>query len=132
LALEKQNTRYPKNCMLSGIKKNEITINDIFQRCSHLRFEEKNIFSEHYVEGVFLQEDSKEWEEILSDILGPAIKRAGEKATESFLDLTIKYGGIQDDQTLFYKKFKENSIIAMIWPWKDNNQATLKIVRFEE
>jgi len=109
-----------------------MNIEDILQRCSHLKFEEKNVISQDYVEWDFLQDDSKELEKILSDILGPVVKRAGEEVTQSYLDLTIKYGGILDEQTLYYKEFEKNSIIAMIWPWKDKNQATLKIVCFHE
>ena len=109
-----------------------MNINDILQRCNHLKIEGKNVISEDFVEWEFLQDDSKELEKILSNILGPAAKRAGEEVTQSYLDLTIKCGGILDDQILFYKKFEENSIIAMIWPWKDKNQATLKIACFNE
>jgi len=109
-----------------------MNIKDILQRCSHIKIEEKNVISNDHVEWEFLQDVSEELEKILSNILGPATKRAGKEVKQSYLDLTIKYGGILDDQTLFYKKFEKNSIIAMIWPWKDNNQATLKIVCFKE
>jgi len=109
-----------------------MNVSDILQRCSHLKIENKNDISKDFVERVFLKNELKDWEKILSDLLGPAAKPAGEKTTEAFLDLTIKYGGILDDQTLFYKKFEDSSIIAMIWPWKDNNQVTLKLACFKE
>ncbi len=109
-----------------------MTVNDILQRCSHLKVEKKCDISEDYVERVFLRKNIEQWEEILTDILGPAVKKDGEKTTQLFFDLTINYGGILEDQTLFYKKFEENSVIAMFWPWKDNHQVTLKIACFKE
>lgn len=109
-----------------------MNISDILQRCSHLKIEGKNDISEDYIERVLLRKDAERWEKVLLDILGPVAKRAGEKTTQHHLDLTINYGGLLDDQTLYYKKFDENSVIAMIWPWKDNNQITLKIACFKE
>jgi len=61
-----------------------------------------------------------------------ARQAVGRKTTQFFSDLTINYGGLQDDQVLFYRKCEENSMIAMLWPWKDNNQVTLKIACFKE
>ena len=104
-----------------------MNVRDVLQRCSHLKIEEKNDISKDYAERVFLKEDFQEWEKVLTDLLGPAVKRAGEKTTQAFSQLTIDYGGLLDDQILYYKQFKDTSLIAMFWPWKDNNQVTLKI-----
>ena len=73
-----------------------------------------------------------EWERILEDIFGPPVKKAGENVSPESLVLTIDYGGLQDDQILYYKKFDDQSLIAMLWPWKDNFQLTLKIASFSE
>jgi len=109
-----------------------MNVSDILQRCSHLKIDRKHDISEDYVERVFFKKDIGQWKEILGDILGPAVKQAGAKTTQSLFDLTAHYGGLMDDQTLFYKKFDDNSVIAMFWPWKDNNQITLKIACFKE
>jgi len=104
-----------------------MNVSDVLQRCDHLKVEGKNDISEDYVERVFLKEDLEKWEEILTDLLGPAVKRAGEETTLSFSELTIDYGGLLDDQILYYKEFEDTSLIVMFWPWKDDNQVTLKI-----
>ena len=109
-----------------------MNIHDILQLCSQFETEREHDISQDFVERVFFAKDIKKWENVLSDILGPAVKKAGDKTTQNYFDLTINYGGILDSQTLFYKKFKEHSIIAMFWPWRDNNQVTLKIARFKE
>ena len=105
-----------------------MNVSDVLQRINHLNIEEKNDISEDYAERVFLRKDLGKWEKILTDLLGPAFKRAGEETTQAFSDLTIDYGGLLDDQVLYYKKFKNTSLIAMFWPWKDNSQVTLKVI----
>ena len=110
-----------------------MTVQEILQRCSHLRVEGVGTdIAEDYIERRILVKDLDHWEEILTDILGPPVKKAGEETTDDFLNLTFNYGGIQDDQTLFYKKFNGKSVIAMFWPWKDQNEVTVKIASFEE
>ena len=104
-----------------------MNVSDVLQRCDHLKVEGKNDISEDYVERVFLKEDLEKWEEIVTDLLGPAVKRAGEETALSFSELTIDYGGLLDDQILYYKEFEDTSLIVMFWPWKDDNQVTLKI-----
>ena len=109
-----------------------MNINDILQRCGHLTIKGGCDISEDYVEREILAKEIDQWEKILTEILGPPAKKAGEETTPSFFNLTIGYGGLLDDQTLFYKKFDERSMIAMFWPWKDKSQVTLKIACFKE
>ena len=109
-----------------------MNVSEILKRCSHLTVEGECDISEDFVERVFFKKDIGAWEKVLTDILGPALKKAGEVPTQLFCDLTVNYGGILDDQTLFYKKFEGYAIIAVFWPWKDNNQVTLKIACIKE
>jgi hypothetical protein len=109
-----------------------MNVKDILERCSHLKVEKGYDISEDYAEREILVKDMEQWEKILTDILGPPVKKAGDKTTQFFFNLTVDYGGIMDDQTLFYKKFDGRSMIAMFWPWKDHNEVTLKIACFKE
>ena len=38
-------------------------------------------------------------------------------------------GGIMPGQTLYYKTIGTDSILAMLWPWKDGQRTTLKIIQ---
>ena len=93
----------------------------------HLRVNEKRTSSPGYEEWVIYAEDLSKWNRILSDILGPAVKPKGEKATQEAFALTVKYGGILEDQILYHKKFGNMSVIAMLWPWKNNVHVTIKM-----
>ena len=109
-----------------------MTIDEILERCSHLNVKEKRVSSIDYREWIIYQQDIDQWNEILVGILGLPVKPAGEKTTLKHFSLAVNYGGLFDKQTLFYRKFEEQSIIVMFWPWRDNIYITLKIINIIE
>ena len=96
----------------------------------HLRVNEKRTSAPDYEEWVIYAEDLGQWNRILSDLLGPALKPKGEKTTQEAFALTVKHGGVLEDQTLYHKKFDGTSVIAMLWPWKNNVHVTVKMASF--
>lgn len=109
-----------------------VTISEILEQCGRLKTEEERVSSNDYDERVIFADEVDQWGKVLTDVLGPALKPAGQKTTPRDFALTVNYGGVFDDQTLFYKKFGEGSVIAMFWPWKNEIHVTLKIVCFQE
>lgn len=39
------------------------------------------------------------------------------------------FGGIMPGQTLYFWNKVQDTIFAMLWPWKDGNRTTLKIIK---
>ena len=109
-----------------------VTIGEILKQCSQLKVEEERVSSNDYDERVIFANEIDQWGKVFADVLGQAMKPAGQKTTPQDFALTVNYGGVLDDQTLFYKKFKERSILAMFWPWKNKIHVTLKIACFQE
>jgi len=109
-----------------------VTIIDILEKCGQLKVEEKRVSSSGYCEQIIFAEEIDQWNKMLTDILGPAVKPAGQKTTPQYFAMTVDYGGIFDNQTLFYKKFENKSFIAMLWPWKNKIHVTLIIACFQE
>jgi len=109
-----------------------MTIDEILKQCDQLKTEEKRVSSNVYDERVIYVDEIDQWSQVLAESLGPAVKPAGQKTTPQDFALTVNYGGIFDDQTLFYKKFEEKSILAMFWPWKNKIHVTLKVACFQE
>ncbi|MCK4809874.1 MAG: hypothetical protein KAS99_02930 [Candidatus Omnitrophica bacterium] len=109
-----------------------MTLNEINEKFNHLEISEKRDMSDDYTELVFYTKDLDEWNKIFIDTLGPAIKPPGIKASDNDMALTRDYGGIQDNQTLFKKEFESVVIIAMLWPWQDNEHITLKMALLKE
>ena len=109
-----------------------VTISEILKKCDQLKVEEERVSSSGYTEQVIFADEIDQWNKVLTGVLGPAVKPAGQKTTPQYFALTVNFGGLFDDQTLFYKKFKEKSILAIFWPWKNKIHVTLKIASFQE
>ena len=104
-----------------------MTLREIIEKCSALGVCEERCITDEYGELVFYNREIDEWDKILADIFGHAIKPAGVSPSKDDLHLTKDYGGIWIDQTLFKKDFDDVTMIAMFWPWKDDIHTTLKV-----
>ncbi len=102
-------------------------LDQILSQCSHLKVCETRTNSDVYKELVFLNQESGQWDQVLSEVLGPAVKPAGTPPSQEYSEMTEQYGGIYDDQVLYFKKFEQVTILAMLWPWQDGSHTTLKI-----
>lgn len=105
-----------------------MTIKEILNKCGELEVREKRSISDEYGEIVFYNKDIDEWSKVFTGILGEAIKPAGVKPASEHLALTKDFGGIYENQTMFKKNFEGADIMAMFWPWQDNEHITLKVV----
>ena len=102
---------------------------EILERCKDLKVFEKRTVSDEYAELVFCNEDMEKLNKILTDVLGPAIKPKDMQPTDEHLQLTEDYGGGRANQTLFKKERDGALVIAMLWPWSDEEHTTLKVAR---
>ncbi len=108
-----------------------MTLKEIAERFEKLAIYEQRRLSDNYNELVFYSKESDKWQEVLSGILGPAVKPVGAKPSSASLALTKDYGGIHSDQTLFKGEFGSVTVVAMLWPWQDATHTTLKIILLE-
>lgn len=108
------------------------TLREIVERCSVLEVEERRHEDETYCELVFYNRDIDAWRTVFSEALGPPVKPAGQKPTKEILPLTQAYGGIRTGQTLFVREFEDVTVIAMFWPWEDDEHTTLKMGLLEK
>lgn len=115
-----------------SLQRDMVTISEIIKQCGPLKIEEERVSSIDYDERVIMVDEIDQWSKGLTNVLDPALKPAGRKTTPQDFALTVHYGGLFDDQTLFYKKLEEQSVIATFWPWKNKIHVTLKIVCFQE
>ncbi|MCQ9208736.1 MAG: hypothetical protein NG712_05090 [Omnitrophica bacterium] len=102
-------------------------LKQLIERFNNLSVDEERTISDEYVELVFFTKDTDQWNKVLTDILGPALKPKGQQPTEGDLKLTEDCGGVHDNQTLFKKEVEGALVIAMFWPWLDGMFTTLKI-----
>ena len=104
-----------------------MTLKEIIEKCGTLPTCEERCIGDEFCEIVFYSKDTDEWNKIVADFLGHAIKPAGMEPTEDDRYLTRDYGGTWPNQTVFKKDFGDVTVIAMFWPWQDGIHTTLKI-----
>lgn len=104
-----------------------MTLKEVMDKFVGLNITETRTITDNYCEVVFCTKDTAQWEKILAETLGPAIKPPKTKPGKDELRMAEYYGGIRNGQTLFRKDFDDISIIALLWPWQDNTCTTLKL-----
>ena len=109
-----------------------MAIKELFSKVSHLELYQNRVQTDDYLEIVFYNRDSSDWQQVLTDMLGDARKHAGVSPDAGDLDLTRQTGGIRIEQTLFEKKTGDLTVIAKFWPWKDGLHTTLKMALLRE
>lgn len=102
-------------------------LKEIADKCRALKVYEIRKQTDDYLEYVIFTKDIKEWEGVMSGILGEAVKKAGEMPSMKDMGLCNRYGSILKEQVLFRKEFLDLTVIAMFWPWKNNQYTTLKM-----
>ncbi len=103
----------------------QMDIAKIVTQLEELGIQERRSIRDDYNELVLL--NTPALLKTLTDIFGPAVKKPGEKPSNKMAELTRNYGGIWDNQALFKKDSQNGTIIAMFWPWNDEEHVTLKI-----
>lgn len=104
-----------------------MTINKILERLSVLDVKKKRSQEENYLELVFFKKDINAWERELKEIMGQAKKPFRVKPSAEHDKLAKPYGGIRANQALYQKSFHAYDVIAMIWPWGNGQNMTLKL-----
>ncbi|MFC1708803.1 hypothetical protein ACFL2J_01910 [Candidatus Omnitrophota bacterium] len=105
-----------------------MTLKEILDKCGSLEIAQRRSIEDENAEIVVYNKDISEWDKLLTDILGAAIKPAGVEPSEDYTALAKDHGGIYKKQTLYKKDFDSGSVMAMFWPWQDNIRTTLKMI----
>ena len=65
---------------------------------------------------------------ILGKYFGVPLKPPAQSPTAEMKEVARPCGGIREDQTLYYSERKGKFEFAALWPWKDGEHVTLKIL----
>lgn len=108
-------------------KEMAVTLNDIMTACDSLKRSEVRTIQGDQADLVVDNTDLSDWQEKLIGFLGQPNKQPGTRPDATAKALSKPFGGIQKEQTLFSKLFYNHCIIAMFWPWQNNQYTTLKL-----
>jgi hypothetical protein len=101
---------------------------ELLEQCRHLDVAERRMLEKDYVEVVFYKKDLSDWEKVFASYLGAPAKPPGNRSSLYDRHVTRQSGGIETNQTLYRKEFDSQSLIAMFWPWGDDEHVTLKML----
>jgi len=69
---------------------------------------------------------------IFQKFFGEDFKAPGEDPTTEDKRHSARWGGIREDQTLYYHESEGSRQCAMLWPWSDGYRVTVRIANFKE
>ena len=106
-----------------------MNFNELTGALKNIPFDEKRKEFEGYFEFVLLKQELLRLYPVLEKYFGVPFKPAGVAPSRKAQDYAKQYGGIQKQQTLYYRERAGLSSCAMVWPWNDGSRATVKIAQ---
>jgi hypothetical protein len=110
-------------------RKQCMTYLEFLREVRALSFEQVRTDTDEFLEAVITVDRLDSLNDILLRFFGQAVKPAGIRPSRELLSYTVSYGGIRQDQTLFYVESEENLQFAMLWPWSDGDHVTVKVIK---
>ena len=106
-----------------------MTFDEIVQETQRLPLKEVRKNTEGYFECVINVEHEKNLCTLLEHFFGPPFKPKNITPSGDCRRYTHDYGGIEKHQVLYYFERDSLSHCALIWPWNNGEQATVKLAQ---
>ena len=94
-----------------------------------INFDEIRSRTESSLEVVVAKNNLEKIIHALEVYFGPALKAEGQRPSADSDRYSKPYGGIRQDQTLYFRRDEKGFAIAMLWPWGNGTSVTVKIFR---
>lgn len=106
-----------------------MTFVELVSALKSVRANEQRAMREDYMELVVAVEDLAAAEKLLESCLGAPFKPKGAFPSAEANALSAAYGGIQTNQIMYYRQEASGHETALIWPWGNGLQATIKVIK---
>jgi len=104
---------------------------ELLAEIQKLKREEQRAQTEEYLEVVISKDSLESLNKVLSGYFGPPLKPEGHAPSGKANRHAKPYGGIRDDQTMYFRQGEGYSEYAFLWPWGNGIRVTAKIIRTE-
>lgn len=101
----------------------------IRKNMKRFNFQELRTDCDNFFEGVIFQQEMDILSLQLKELLGEPVYPSKNRLALNVQKTIDGFGGIMPGQTLYYKSLGADSILAMLWPWKDGQRTTVKIIQ---
>jgi len=92
-------------------------------------FEALRTDCDNFFEGVVVGQEVERLCGRLQSLLGDPVYPSKQKLAHKVRQTVDGFGGLIAGQTLYYKDLGQDGIFAMLWPWKDGQRTTVKIIQ---
>ena len=104
-----------------------MVFSDFLKEIKKLNLREIRSDTENFLECVVEISFSTQLKNSLESYFGPALKPTGEIPTKKAEEIAAPFGGVRQNQTLYYCQRSSLGYATMIWPWGDGVLMTVKI-----
>lgn len=106
-----------------------MTYAELVEETKKLKAWEKRVDSPDILEIVISQELMNSLTRLLENYFGIPFKPAQQAPSREASAYSAPYGGIQKNQTLYFRDAGTVSHCALLWPWSDGKLITVKIAQ---
>lgn len=103
--------------------------NDVRNNIKTLNFEILRTDCDNFFEGVIFKQELDKLHLQLKNLLGEPAYPSKNRLAHKVQERVDGFGGIMPGQTLYYKDLGADNIFALLWPWKDGQRTTVKIIQ---
>lgn len=104
--------------------------NEVKEEIKRVGFKDTDTDSDNLFEGIVVKDKIGTITRKLEGFFGsPAWPSPKTKLSLQMEKLIRQYGGIMQGQTLYVDNKDKEVVFAMLWPWKDGEHTTLKLIQ---
>lgn len=105
-----------------------MTFQELLAEAKKISCVESRAQLDHYVEIVVASDALPPAEALLCSYFGRPLKAKGVAPTPEISTQTRPYGGVQQNQTMYFRQGADGGEFAFLWPWGNGLSITLKIM----
>ena len=106
-----------------------MTFEELLREVKKIKCQEMRAHQENYLEVVVAKPELEAVTTVLQSYFSLPLKPAGEHPSKEANAYSEPYGGIQSNQTMYFRKNETASDLAFLWPWGSGTAITVKIIR---
>jgi len=106
-----------------------VDFEQVKKRVKELQFDTVRLDSDDIFEAVIIKKNIGQLISLLESFFDLPVFPSKNKLSSEICHAINPFGGIGPGQTLYYSNLGSSTVFAMIWPWQDGQNITVKIIK---
>lgn len=103
--------------------------NQVKEAIKRIGFKDMDTDSDNLFEGIIRKDKVGPVTSKLDDLFGAPAWPSKNRLSLQMEQIIKQYGGIMQGQTLYVNSRKNEVVFCMLWPWKDGEHTTVKLIQ---